>query len=459
MNSVKYLSYYLIFKDCLYGVDNPCHNSLFSRIWLEKIEENNIRANREASFTREWLEERKKMIHEFMRREPERITGENGAAKYFSQYLSQAGGINFEDGIDRSSPEFSDQDRIHLTRAYLDLKQSGNYALVVLYYPVSEHWEYIKEKIKKENFEIIADYNLDFSGNLTGFQNLIHDIYNDYSRREDSLIQRKIALLVKSRLIVKIVAVDENKFTHDFYARLEKLKLSLRDVLTYTNDKNAFLNIHAPGDRAEARHLKHVLVSVNNLWYIRNRLVNPKEEAFVEKLGGTARAMRACQEDVYDFAVIGTGAMEAAGLWECGDIDVVADHEAGGIEGAYVFKEQYNVFEGSGGKLSNQALIQDHNLYFYCYGMKFCRLEVVRERYLLASYAQESSKRKTACINSYYNFLDYIDDKEVLNREIRLEFQRRSGEARANKAFLLRGLNKVKRIAGKILKMGGEKKP
>lgn len=78
MNSLKFLSYFLIFKDCLNNIDNSYHNSLFSRIWFQNIENFNMYANQEESYNKEWLETIRKPIYDFIKKETIPITWGGG---------------------------------------------------------------------------------------------------------------------------------------------------------------------------------------------------------------------------------------------------------------------------------------------------------------------------------------------------------------------------------------------
>jgi transglutaminase/protease-like cytokinesis protein 3 len=81
--------------------------------------------------------------------------------------------------------------------------------------------------------------------------------------------------------------------------------------------------------------------------------------------------------------------------------------------------------------------------------MKFANLEIIRERNIF-SYSLDASKKKVACINSFYNFIRYVDDKEILNEEIKIEFARRNKEQSVH--IYRRALRKAGRIVKKILK-------
>lgn len=449
IDRVKIASHFLIFKDCLNEIRHECNDSLFARTWLDTIADKDIRENRRQAYTEEWLKTQKDTIKDYlMDRKPVINNGEDYAV-FYHEYLNTLDWVGESDGA-ISSRLFSADDRIRLTRAYLDLKQKKSYALMIMYYPIHNLWNFVKEKILENKFNIISEYELDFTGNKIGFESLIHDIYNDYGHAPSSLIERKINLLVKSKLIIKVVSIEELIETGSFYQRMGKLKMTLRDIMTFESDKNAFLNLHTPEDFEESEHLKHILVSVNNQWHIRNRLINPNELRFIEKINTVKTAIKKGLLDEYNYAVISTGVMEALGIWICNDIDLLPYHLIESIEGIDCFTGEYNKIEQSELKLSNQAIISDDNFYFYCYGMKFCNLDIVRQR-CLYSYSLEASRQKVACIDSYYRFIDFVDDKKVLNKEIQIEFQRRRQEIRRERILPKRIICKLIRMVTEIL--------
>jgi hypothetical protein len=440
---LKKASLFLIFKDCINNSSNDFNNSLFAKIWLTEISENNIRKNREDSYTREFVKSYEEKIKLFLENENVNVDSEDGYINLFEKYLKEN---PVSDIVGCSFESLGTNDKIRLTRGCLDCMQE-EYAIVILYYPIQEEWEYVKEKLKNNSLTIFSEYTIDMTGNQIGFINLIHDIYNDYDRSEESLIVRKIRLLIKSKLILKVLIVRSE--TNDVYEKLGKIKLEIRDILTFTSDKNAFLNMHTPENINENDHLKRVLVSVNNLWYVSNRLVSDNETEFIKKLSLAQHDISNTGLKLSENVVVSTGAMEAAGIWICNDIDVIGIKTANGLKYVDFFNHEYNQIECSEKKLSNKCIIFDDNNYFVFAGMKFANLEIIRERNIF-SYSLDASKKKVACINSFYNFIRYVDDKEILNEEIKIEFARRNKEQSVH--IYRRALRKAGRIVKKILK-------
>jgi len=439
MLNTKKTSLFLIFKDCVYNENNDYNNSLYICSWIGTIEEGNIRKNRQKSYCCEILENEKKKINNYLLGTKYIRQDNYTDVELYEKYINDN---NIDFSSDTPLNYFTNEDIIRLSRAQLDLLYKDNYGTAVLYYPIKDKWNYVVEKFKENNLNVLSEYDLDFSGNLEGFENLIHDIYDDYDRNENGLIGRKINLLISSKLKVRIVVLNELKRTDDFYERLVSVKLQMRDILTYTSDKNAFLNVHTPEDKLEAEHLKMIVASINNLWYIRNRVYNIQENMFIKRVEEIKRAVHDTENNIWDYVVVSSGVMEAVGFWKSNDIDIVSYKDSMDINGGHVLNRQYNIFRKSKTNKTNDALIFDDNNYFYCYGMKFCDLEFVKQRYSLYSYKDPKSREKVNAIDTYYDFIYYIDDKKILNDEIQSELRRREND---KKGIVVRAVNKLKR--------------
>ena len=439
---IKKSTLFLIFKDCINEYNNDNNNSLFCKIWIDKIERDNIRKNRERPYVEEYLNERKKIILEYLAKTKHVIKSEQDIIKLFDKYLLE-NPIRSNEENDSTINSLSNEDIIRVSRAFLD-SYNGEYAIIILYYPIQNDWKYVKEKLQNNKINIISEFLLDFSGNQIGFENCIHDIYDDYSSDSKSLIERKIQLLVKSRMIIDILVVVSEQ---NIFERLADLKLQLRDILTYTVDKNSFLNLHTPEDYFEADHLKHILVSANNIWYMKNRLINEKRDIFNGKLEKVLCEFEDECIDKRKYVIVSTGAMEAAGIWNCNDIDMINIDDIKKLKSADCMDCEYNKVNNALDKLSNIAIVTDDNNYFVYHGLKFANLNLIKER-IISNIEKYSAKMKVSCINQFYMFTKYVDEKNILNIEIKKEFLRRKREQK--RSLFRRCASKAKRVIKKL---------
>lgn len=323
---------------------------------------------------------------------------------------------------------FNNEDKIRILRAFADLY--ADCGLMVLYGTCEEQWNYLEAQIKK-NMSIVGSVVLDFSNNYIAFENIIHEIYSDPLWR-NVYIDRKLDLLMMSSLKMKVILTsDENFKNTNLYNVMTKVKLELRDRLFFDTDI-APIVMHGSDSKEEFEHLKHILLSVNNLNHLYKRTTRNYSEQFVHCIDRFKNRIKEDGISQYDVFCAGSASYEIFGLRRSNDLDVVFHSKHRGKYGDetiwdwmenidYTRKDSIQVSEDK--LYEDDVIISDDNLYYMFNGMKFVNIDIIAQKKAFST--RDKDKRDVHLFGLFKNYVAYFDDKAALKRQIENNFYKK----------------------------------
>lgn len=213
------------------------------------------------------------------------------------------------------------------------------------------------------------------------FGSLVHDLYPDADR---GYIDQKVdRLLAGGDPILRVIECD----CSDPVAR----KAELREIAA-TDDP--FLGCHASSSPAEELYMSEVLLTLDNMWYVRRRRSRLPSPTFLARLGALRYELARLGLDRRDICIVGGAVLEAGGLRECTDIDFTVlkqdrdDQFGPGVTevapGIDIVTEGYHRlppdFPSRVFPFTDDDLIRVPTAHFHLLGFKFASFWVVLER-------------------------------------------------------------------------------
>jgi hypothetical protein len=353
---------------------------------------------------------------------------------------------------------FSFNDKVRILRGFADLYQK-NLGVYLLYGTIKEKWDYIQTQISYE-LDIAGFIDIDLRHNFIAFENLIKDIYLDYS--SEGTIAEKIKLLKLAPLIVRVILVVDNKSvcnypphshsatmpeafdsnTDDFYVRMISLKKDIRKLLHFDIDENVALTLHGSDTRQEYIYLKNILLSVNNLCYIEKRIYQTYRTTFLEWIKDFKAVCEENDIPIENTCIAGSSSLEVVGIRQSTDIDFTV---TGNIRNKYgdgvthltdnidiVTRNYVRVHDSV--LISDDELIQNDNYHFYFAGCKFTNIDLVY--YRKNAQRREKDLMDVRLIELYNDFYKYFTNKSILQQQIEKELIRRNIKICAETAYL-----------------------
>jgi hypothetical protein len=316
---------------------------------------------------------------------------------------------------------FSFNDKIKVLRGFADLYQ-GNLGIYTLYGPCKEQWDYMQTQIAKK-FKIVGFVDLDLSHNYLAFENLIKDIYNDYSNQ--GVIAEKIHLLKFSPLIIRIILVsDEDALISDFNNEMRNVKNSIRNMISFNLDKDAFLTLHGSETKKEFVLLKNILLSSNNIKYLQKRIYSTYRTEFLDWLTEFKEYCLSNNINIEDTCIVGSSPLEVVGIRNSTDIDFTISsvlRNKYGDEVSHLSKHldivtRCYVRSMDSVLISDDELIYNDKYHFIFFGCKFANIDLVY--YRKKSGTREKDIKDVRLIELYNDFSRYLDDRSILQQQI-----------------------------------------
>lgn len=322
---------------------------------------------------------------------------------------------------------FSRDDKIRILRGFADIHKTCG--IFILYGTVKKKWGYIERYIEKK-MQIVGAVELDFSKDYIAFENLICEIYQDYS--ENSNIGSKRRLLKFAELVVRVILVsDEKNPTMNLYENIHATKIELRRLLEYDSAEGAYVTLHGTDNEKEFEDLKQIVLSVNNLRYLGMRMNNKVRPKFIKWLSDFKEYCSKHGIDVADTCIVGSSPLEVVGIRNSTDIDIMIAPELRNIYGNGIVHLTPTLDIGTRNYVRNsksvliqdEQLIYDDNCHFMFMGCKFANVEYVQFR--KSSSEREKDIKDLRLIEIYFEYARNFNDKEVLQRQIEMELKRR----------------------------------
>lgn len=441
---------YLLAKDILNGINNDKTLSLYSRMLLSRntaLEGEGFFNEYQREGTREYIDSVRKLCTSMRQKGFDKDkfipVGDNGIFLNGAHRVATAMALEEKiwvrhfDGqngrTDYGMKWFEDngfncEDKIRILRAFADLY--SNCGIILLFGPCIDQWDYLQAQLAKQ-MTIVGTVELDFSDNYIAFENLFREIYSDPLWR-NVYIDRKIELLKMSPLKMRLLLVSDEDFKeHDLYKTMAEAKLELRDRMYFDTDI-APVVMHGSDGYEEFIHLKHILLSVNNMEHLKMRVARNYSEDFIENIDRLKEKLKEIGVPRMECVCVGSSGFEIFGLRKAHDLDVAFKLEHRKQYGEitiwdwientdYIRKDSIQVSDEV--VYPDDIIISDDNLYYMFYGMKFVNIELIAQKK-----AYNRREKDIRDVRLYELFRDYaanFDDKSYLKRQIEHEFYRK----------------------------------
>lgn len=440
---------YLLSKDIVSGIENPANLSLYSRMILIRTgahEDNQYYFDSRRDGTKEYIEALKKLCREMQEngfaKEGYIPVGDNGVflngahriasavALEENIWTSRFGGKNGNTDFTMEWFEgngFNTDDKIRILRAYADLYEKCG--IILLFAPCMEHWRYMEAQLKKKMC-VVGSVDLDFMGHYIAFENLFREIYSDPLWR-NVYIDRKVELLKMSELKIRVLLVSDEGFKDsDLYKTIESTKLELRDRMFFDTDI-APIVMHGSNSREEFIHLKQILLSVNNLEHLKQRITRNYSEDFVERLERLKTILSEKQISQHDICISGSSGWEIFGLRKSGDVDFIVDdcYRAKYGTATQSWAEDIEYVRQNSIQISAETiykdglLIHDDNYYYVFNSLKFVNIDLIAKKKVYNG--RDKDIRDVRLYELFCDFNRNFDDKQALKKQIEKEFYKK----------------------------------
>ena len=350
-----------------------------------------------------------------------------------------------------NSNGFTLDDKLRILKGFIEIHPERS-AIMLVYQPVREHLGQIKVLISKK-LDIVGEVVLSFEDQYIAFINLLLEIYaysnHSYSKKANhDTIVAKAELLRSWPLTVTILLItnqDKSKKS-EIHEVLSNVKKDIRKFMDHIISEDVFSTVHTSSSPAECRHMADILLSPNNLKYLKMRM----------QCGATGSFLDLCREakeilplhfiEQKDICVVGSGGLGVFGLEnEIKDIDFILTSNVRAKFGSDAMKFStrvdmarqgyYTKIEEKGNKLTDDIIINDHDLHFMFNGLKFLNLELIKQRKSFDG--SEKDLRHVRMIELQEKLTGYYDHQKYIKFAIDTEHKRR-----ANKLILLDKLQK-----------------
>lgn len=315
---------------------------------------------------------------------------------------------------------FSTEDMQRIYKAFCDLYK-GSFAIVVLFAPAKDLWDFIIKQLENK-FQLAGYTDLCFEDNYIAFENLINDMYFykwEYGSRE---ITDKISLLKLSELKMRVIVLSDEKCKgENLYGQLKDFKYALRDA-TFYDFMDIEAQIHSSDNEREAYHLSEVLLSPNNINYLRHRFKQNYRKDFIKSLVNFKKTIIEHNVPIENICIINSASMEVMGLRDSVEVDFICLEEE--LKELKELKELYRKAKRKEGvaELScdfysaekARRMILDDNCHFNFFGLKFLNLEYVKEKKILNG--RYKDKRDIRLIDLFNEMVMVYDKNAALKK-------------------------------------------
>lgn len=328
---------------------------------------------------------------------------------------------------------FNIEDKQRILKGYVDLK-SQNSILFVVWNPLIQYADNIKTVINKY-FDVVGDIELDFEDNYIAFINSLLEIYERniaQNNHDESGILAKAKLLLSNQLSYKvIVATNENKNADISIENLSKdCKCEIRNLFDHILPKEIFCTVHSSDGVEETQYLSNILLSPNNIKYLRMRMDYKTDERLTSLIRKLPDYLKTINIPTQDICVIGTGVLSAIGIQRHhdSDIDFIIDHKHRNKFGwgAYHLNDDYEIGVSSKqaqGPILDDIIIHNDDYHFWFKGIKFANLDIIKDR------KKSNSRPKDAFhlrqIELFEKLQGHFNQQQILLKRIAAEKQRR----------------------------------
>lgn len=323
---------------------------------------------------------------------------------------------------------FSTTDMQEILNGFTDMYRNCN--IILLFGAIKEEWGLVQKQFAQE-LKIVGYIDLDFTNDYLGFENLIHDIYGDYSW-DDPWKDRKVRLLQFAPLYVRLVVVsDEGKTNIDIYKKTDDIKKKLRGlfVLELGNRKDN-ISMHAADSYEEYMNLKRLLLSRNNLKYNSVRVIRSFRRDFIERISEIKRFLDKHFIPYSKICVIGSSGLEVYGLREAGDIDFIVHPDI--ADKVYKLKNELpacveviekDAFILDTGLIRDCQIIDSEKLHFIFCGLKFINLDLLLNRYEYKAIHNNDAKARESAdlLQLFFDYVKWFDEKKALQFQLKRE--------------------------------------
>ncbi len=295
--------------------------------------------------------------------------------------------------------------------------------IFVLFGTVRGQWDYFLSQIEK-NCTIVGYVDLDFSTDYVAFENVIRALYKD-PLWKNVQIHLKSMLLKLAPLMLRVVLVsDEKDHSRDIYEVVREKKLLLRESVSNSIEIDAGAVMHASDSFAEFVLLRDLLLSPNNIRNFSWMYERKWRPEFIEKLDRLRKFLYENGIRVEDVVVVGGSVLEIFGLRYSDDIDITIKSNYRKKVG-YGFKrvdedieicQQDHVIGENGILYKDDVLIEDDDLHFLFYGIKFINLEILKTKKCYDK--RQKDIEDVRLIEIFQEYTANIDDKKVLRAQL-----------------------------------------
>jgi hypothetical protein len=273
---------------------------------------------------------------------------------------------------------------------YFDLFPAES-AVCVLWGPALRYWDQLAASIGP-HFEAVGHFDIGFSQReAEAFASLVYDIYaleTDGAVDDLPNITRKIELLAKAPTFLRVMLLRHTGSDDDRAAHVKETKTRLRDVAHPDVPAGDFITCHISDGPEESAYLADVLLNLRNIEHVRLRIQRSPRRELQDWILACRRKIAATGLRRADVCVVGSGVLEATGIRNATDLDFTVTsamrraHYGPTAENIGdrldVVTEGYHRREGQ--RLTDDELITQRGNFFVCRGLKFARLDIVRDR-------------------------------------------------------------------------------
>ena len=323
---------------------------------------------------------------------------------------------------------FSLRDMQEILNGFTDMYRNCN--VVLLFGSIKDQWNLVQKQFE-HNLKIVGYIDLDFTNDYLGFENLIHDIYEDVNW-DDPWKDRKIKLLRFAPLYIRVIVVsDEGKENIDVYQVTNDVKKSLRELFALDmGNRKDNISMHAADSYEEYKRLKEIFLSGNNLKYNSIRVMRSFRRDFINKLS-ELKSFLDNYEISYDrVCIVGSGGLEIYGLREAGDIDLIVHPDIAGRMkklkenlpiGVEVIGQDSFLLDT--GVVKDRQIIESEKLHYIFYGLKFINLDILMKRYAYKAKHNQDSKAEenVELLQMFFDYVKWFEDKRALQFQLKRE--------------------------------------
>lgn len=223
------------------------------------------------------------------------------------------------------------------------------------------------------------------------FKNLKELIFDVYSFDKGLTVHKAKNILAKlerlnNQIHNNVVFVEFQKST---FEETVKLRNNIRKKFESRTKSPSFDIFHSATTLEEKEHLKNIIFSDATIesYFLRDNL----SQNLINRLKVLKDWATISNTSLNDICIVGGAVLDLYGYKYCDDIDIVilnhirekrnyGPRASMLVEGVDVVKNNYSKKEGVGKWYTDDQLITDSNLFVYARGIKFAKLEIVRER-------------------------------------------------------------------------------